>query len=94
MPLTVKITSESKEKGTFHASGVVTNPGGSEKGKANVLVKAGEKGPQLVVSEVAKTKILSNVVTEYKRFEGPTTEQVPTLAKDVELTFTNLQFAI
>lgn len=94
MPLQVKITSESKEKGTFHASGVVTNPDGSEKGKATVLVKAGAKGPQLVVSEVAKSKILGNEVKEYKSYDGPTNEQAPELAKDAELTFSNLQYAI
>jgi hypothetical protein len=94
MPLVVKITSESKEKGVFHAAGVVTAPDGTEKGKAKVLVKAGEKGPQLVLSEAGKTEILGNKVTEYKSYDGPTTEQAPELTKDVELTFTNLQFAI
>jgi hypothetical protein len=33
-------------------------------------------------------------VTEYKSFEGPTAEQAPELAKDVELTFFKLSFAI
>ncbi|MDF7810499.1 hypothetical protein [Hymenobacter sp. YC55] len=94
MPLKVKITSETKEKGLFYAKGVVTAPDGTEKGKASVLVRAGEKGPQLVVSDVAKTTILSNVVTEYKSYEGPTIEQAPELTKDVELTFTNLTYAI
>lgn len=78
----------------YHASGVVTNPDGSEKGKAKVLVQAGEKGPRLVVSTEAKTVICSNEVKEYKSFDGPTSEQVPQLAKDVELTFSNLLYAI
>jgi len=94
MPLTVKITTETKEKGLFYAKGVVTNSDGTEKGKAAVLVKTGEKGPQLAISEVAKTTILGNEVTEYKSYEGPTIEQVPELTKDVELTFHNLLFAI
>jgi hypothetical protein len=95
MALIVKITSESnKEKGVFHASGVVTKPDGTEKGKAKVLVSAGAEGPQLVLSTDSKSVILGNVVTEYKSYEGPTAESTPELAKDVELTFSNLSFAI
>ena len=94
MPLIVKITSESKEKGLFHASGALTGPDGTEKGKAKVLVRTGPEGPRLVVSEVGKTTILGNVVTAYHSYEGPTAAQTPALAKDVELTFTHLHYAI
>lgn len=95
MPLNVKITSETKEKGTFRASGILTAPDGTEKGKATVLVTAGPKGPRLVVNdELVKSTIGANRVTEYKSYEGPTAEQAPELAKDVELTFSNITFAI
>ncbi|MDO7849225.1 hypothetical protein Q5H92_22870 [Hymenobacter sp. M29] len=94
MPLIVKITSETKDKGVFRASGVVTAPDGSEKGKAVVYVTTGVKGPKLVLAEAGKTTILGNEVTEYKSFEGPTAAETPELAKDVELTFSKLSFAI
>jgi hypothetical protein len=94
MPLIVKITSPTKEEGVFYAKGVVTNPDGTEKGKASVLVTQGAAGPRLVVSEVAKNTILGNEVSEYKSYEGPTLEQAPELAKDVELTFSKLSYAI
>ena len=94
MPLTVKITTETKEKGVFYAKGTVSNPDGTEKGKASVLVRNTEQGPQLVVSDVAKTIILGNEVKEYRSHDGPSVEAVPELTKDVELTFTNLLFAI
>jgi hypothetical protein len=95
MPLNVKITSETKEPGVFRASGVLTRADGVEKGKATVLVTAGPKGPRLVVNdELVKSTIGANQVTEYKSYEGPTLEQAPELAKGVELTFSNLTFAI
>ncbi len=94
MPLNVKITSETKEKGVFRATGAVTNPDGTEKGKATVLVRGGEQGPQLVLPADTKSTILGNAVAEYKSYEGPTAEQTPELAKDVELTFTHLHYAI
>lgn len=94
MPLVVKITSESKEKGLFYASGVVTGADGTEKGKAKVLVRQADKGPRLELSAVGKSVILGNEVTEYRSYEGPTAEQAPELAKDVELTFCKLTYAI
>ena len=94
MPLSIKITSETKEKGVFRATGTVTADG-IEKGKATVFVQKGENGAaELVLSKDAKTTILGNEVTEYRSYDGPTAEATPELAKDVELTFSNLQFAI
>ncbi len=77
----------------FRASGVATGPDGTEKGKAVVFVTAGTKGPRLVLTD-AKTTICGNTVTEYKSYEGPTAAEAPELAKDVELTFSKLSYAI
>ena len=94
MPLTVKITSETKEKGVFRAAGVVTAPDGTEKGKAVVFVTNGDQGPRLVLPADTKTTILGNTVTEYKSYEGPAAEGAPALAKDAELNFSKLTYAI
>lgn len=95
MAITVKITSAvAKEAGVFRATGIATDPDGKELGKANVFVRDGDKGPELVLSESGKTTINGHVVTEYRSYDGPTAESTPELAKDVELTFSNLLFAI
>ena len=95
MAIKVSITSESsKEKGLFHASGIVTNPDGTEKGKAKVLVSLKNGAPALVVSEHGKSIILGNEVTEYKSYTFDGAQASVQLAKDVELSFSNLLFAI
>ena len=95
MPLHVRITSETKTPGTFRATGVVTAPDGSEKGKATVFVTKPEGGaPTLVLTEQGKTTILGNEVTEYKSYTYDGGQVPVELAKDAELTFSNLTFAI
>jgi hypothetical protein len=96
MAIKVVVTSEStKEKGTFHASGVATNPDGTEKGKAKVLVRQNEgEAPTLVVSKDSKSIILGNEVTEYKSYTFDGDQASVKLAKDVELSFSHLLFAI
>ena len=96
MAIKVVITSESnKEKGVFHASGVVTAPDGTEKGKAKVLVRQNEgEAPKLVVSKDSKSIILGNEVTEYKSYTFDGDQASVKLAKDVELVFKDLLFAI
>jgi hypothetical protein len=95
MPIQVKITSETKEKGVFRAAGTVTAPAGTEKGKATVYVaKAEGAAPRLVLSEQGKTTILGNEVTEYKSYTYEGDQVSVELAKDVELTFKDLNFAI
>ena len=95
MAIHVKITSESsKEKGLFHASGVVLAPDGTEKGKAKVLVSMKQGAPVLVVSEHGKSIILGNEVTEYKSYTCDGAQALVQLAKDVELVFSNILFAI
>ena len=95
MAIKVVVTSEStKQQGVFHASGVVTNPDGTEKGKAKVLVSLKNGAPALVVSAAGKTVILGNEVTEYKSYTFDGGQALVELAKDVELTFSNLLFAI
>ena len=95
MPLSVKITSETKEKGVFRAAGIVTAPDGTEKGKATVFVsKAEGEAPRLVLTEQGKTTILGNEVTEYKGYTIDGEQDSVELTKDVELTFKDLTFAI
>lgn len=79
----------------FRAAGIVTAPDGSEKGKAVVYVLKPEgDAPRLVLTEQGKTTILGNEVTEYKSYTYDGEQVAVELAKDVELTFKDLNFAI
>ena len=95
MPINVKITSETKEKGVFRAAGTVTAADGTEKGKATVFVsKAEGSAPALVLSKESKTIILGNEVTEYKSYTYDGSQVAVELATGAELTFKDLTFAI